>query len=137
MEVCSVWCVGTSLFSTVSKKRWQVTGTPRPPMRLKVPESRKRKVPEPPSNPPEVWERVIDASRNAVYYWEHRTKRSSWDVPPACFGWWERLRTEHSNMEFFWNSATYLGLLLNVLGVRGVTTETQKIHHSSLVTIWK
>eukprot|EP00434_Breviolum_minutum_P030792 symbB.v1.2.027230.t1/scaffold2778.1/size70658/8 len=84
----------------------QVSGTPRPPMRLKVPESRKRKVPEPPSNPPEVWERVIDASRNAVYYWEHRTKRSSWDVPPVCFGWWERLRTEHTNMEFFWNSAT-------------------------------
>ena len=102
----------TSLLASLQKKQhWQVSGTPRPPMRLKVPESRKRKVPEPPSNPPEVWERVIDASRNAVYYWEHRTKRSSWDVPPVCFGWWERLRTEHTNMEFFWNSATYLGLL--------------------------
>lgn len=86
----------------------QVSEARGPPLRLNVPESRKRKlVPEPPSYPPEVWERVIDSSRNAVYYWEHRTRRSSWDVPPRCFGWWERLRTEHTNLEFFWNSATH------------------------------
>ncbi|CAK9092458.1 unnamed protein product [Durusdinium trenchii] len=82
-----------------------------PPMRLKVPagldawQSRKRKAPEPPAGPPEVWERVIDTQRNAVYFYEHRTRRSSWDTPPQLLGWWERLR-EQTGLEFFWNSVS-------------------------------
>eukprot|EP00438_Fugacium_kawagutii_P000137 Skav213998 [mRNA] locus=scaffold941:61501:68903:+ [translate_table: standard] len=101
-----------------------------PPLRLKVDSrDRKRKVPEPPSNPPEVWERVIDASRNAPYYWEHRTRRSSWEVPPEMFGWWERLRTD-TNLEFFWNSATQLGRFLSLMFLNFTFTDCQLLINS-------
>lgn len=50
-------------------------------------------------------DQVIDTQRNAVYFYEHRTRRSSWDTPPQLLGWWERLR-EQTGLEFFWNSVS-------------------------------
>jgi len=56
--------------------------------------------------PTAVWERAVDDRRNAVYYWEHLSRRASWQSPSMLDGWWERLFDENSGCEFFWNSAT-------------------------------
>ena len=43
-----------------------------------------------------VWERAVDTRRNAIYYWEHLSGKSSWQPPPMHEGWWERLYDEKS-----------------------------------------
>eukprot|EP00930_Biecheleria_cincta_P090726 TRINITY_DN8017_c0_g2_i1.p1 TRINITY_DN8017_c0_g2~~TRINITY_DN8017_c0_g2_i1.p1 ORF type:complete len:408 (-),score=71.16 TRINITY_DN8017_c0_g2_i1:40-1263(-) len=58
--------------------------------------------------PEEVWERVADQVRSAVYYWEHLSGQSSWKPPPPHLGWWERLLDPTNSLEFFWNSLTQL-----------------------------
>jgi len=58
--------------------------------------------------PQEVWERVVDQVRSAVYYWEHLRGQSSWNPPPPQLGWWERLLDPTNSLEFFWNSLTRL-----------------------------
>lgn len=50
------------------------------------------------------WERKLDPSSGAWYYWNHLTLQPEWVAPFDPAGFWERVFDARTNIWYFWNS---------------------------------